>query len=94
MEGFDYPLFEAQALGLPTLSSDISVHQEFHCDAALLFDLHDDGIDCSKKLHDLVSNSALWRELSLRGIANAKRYSLPRQAASICALLKSIAGKS
>jgi glycosyltransferase involved in cell wall biosynthesis len=94
MEGFDYPLFEAQALGLPTLASDISVHQEFHCDAALLFDLHDDGIDCSKKLHDLVSNPALWRELSLRGIDNAKRYSLPRQAASICALLESIAGKS
>jgi glycosyltransferase involved in cell wall biosynthesis len=92
MEGFDYPLFEAQALGLPTLASDISVHQEFHCEEALFFVLHDDGIDCAQKLQDLVSNPALWRELSLRGLANAKRYSLPRQAASICALLQSTAG--
>jgi glycosyltransferase involved in cell wall biosynthesis len=28
MEGFDLPLLEAQAIGLPTLASDIEVHRD------------------------------------------------------------------
>ena len=35
-EGFDYPVLEAKAEGIPTLLSDISVHREFH-DASSLF---------------------------------------------------------
>jgi glycosyltransferase involved in cell wall biosynthesis len=89
MEGFDYPLLEAQALGLPTLASKISVHCEFHCDKAILFELHDDGIDLAHKLSELAASSSLWQDLSLRGISNSKLYSLSRQVSSIKTLLES-----
>ena len=36
-EGFDYPVLEAKAEGIPTLLSQIPVHAEFHAASSLFF---------------------------------------------------------
>ncbi|MCP9779108.1 MULTISPECIES: glycosyltransferase family 1 protein [Cyanobium] len=79
MEGCDYPLLEAQSLGVPTLASDIPVHREMHTDVAILFDLNDGGISLAKALLALTESPALWQQLSLAGMANACKFSISNQ---------------
>jgi len=88
MEGFDYPLLEAQAIGLPTLASRIPVHSEFHSNTSLLFCLSDQGVELSQKLQELFHDPSLWKDLSSRGLLNSRNLSLSRQASSIYAVLK------
>lgn len=87
MEGFDYPVLEAMAEGIPCLISDIPVHRELYQDAALFFDLQDGGEEFSVKLESLIRDSTLWSELSCVGIAKARQLSLERQRQGILALI-------
>ena len=87
MEGFDYPLLEAQALGLPTLASRIPVHQELHSEASLLFELEDGGDTMACLLQRLDREPALWRQLSQAGLRNAMAHSSQRQASQLHHLL-------
>ena len=83
MEGFDYPLLEAQALGLPTLASRIPVHEELYREASLLFELHDNGDTLAQQLLRLSREPALWRQLSQAGLRNAAAYTSQRQALAL-----------
>lgn len=89
MEGFDYPLLEAQARGLPTLASRIPVHQELHGDAALLFELEDHGDTMACLLQRLDREPALWHQLSQAGLHNAAAHTSERQARELHQLLSS-----
>ena len=88
MEGFDYPLLEAQALGLPTLASRIPVHEELHHEAALLFELQDRGDTMAHQLLRLSREPALWRQLSQAGLRNAAAHTSQRQARELHQLLQ------
>lgn len=88
MEGFDYPLLEAQALGLPTLASRIPVHEELHREAALLFELQDCGSTMAHQLLRLSREPALWRQLSQAGLRNAATHTSQRQARELHQLLQ------
>jgi glycosyltransferase involved in cell wall biosynthesis len=88
MEGFDYPLLEAQALGLPTLASRIPVHEELHREAALLFELQDHGDTMARQLLRLSREPALWQQLSQAGLRNAAAHTSRRQALALQKLLK------
>jgi glycosyltransferase involved in cell wall biosynthesis len=88
MEGFDYPLLEAQALGLPTLASRIAVHEELHQGSALLFELHDHGDTMAHQLQRLSREPALWRQLSQAGLRNAAAHTSQRQARELHQLLQ------
>ncbi|MBW0180950.1 MAG: glycosyltransferase family 4 protein [Vulcanococcus sp.] len=88
MEGFDYPLLEAQALGLPTLASRIPVHEELHHEAALLFELQDYGHTMANQLLRLSREPALWRQLSQAGLRNALAHTSQRQARELHQLLQ------
>jgi len=88
MEGFDYPLLEAQALGLPTLASRIPVHEELHREAALLFELQDRGDTMADQLLRLSREPALWRQLSQAGRRNAAVHTSQRQAHHLHQLLQ------
>ena len=90
MEGFDYPLLEAQAHGLPTLASKIPVHEELYRDIALLVDCNDDGVSLAAQLQRLARNPGLWQQLSQAGLQNARYYSLERQCRSLHQLLGSL----
>ena len=90
MEGFDYPLLEAQALGLPTLASSIPVHHELHRDVALLFELRDSGDTMANQLLRLSREHALWRQLSQAGLRNAAAHTSHRQANDLHRLLQDL----
>ena len=90
MEGFDYPLLEAQAHGLPTLASRIPVHLELHSDVALFVDIEDDGVNLAFNLQRLARDPGLWQQLSQAGRRNAQHLSLNRQCRCIQQLLSSL----
>ncbi len=89
MEGFDYPLMEAKARGLPTLASRISSHVELHAETSLLFEVNDGGVSLASQLQNLSQDNSIWQQLSQTGLTHARLYSLKRQTQSIQELLVS-----
>ena len=89
-EGFDYPVLEAKAEGIPTLISDIPVHQEFHRSSSLFFPVDDNGATLAAHLKSLCSGDSTWKELSTQGYALARMLSVERQQEQICAQLDAI----
>ena len=82
-EGFDYPVLEAKAEGLPTLISDIPVHREFHQGSSLFFPVDDDGGALAEHVIACLQDRGLWLQLSQAGYALAQRLSVEAQVASI-----------
>lgn len=72
-EGFGLPIIEANAFGVPVLTSGISAMPEAGGDAALYVDPRDIG-SIVDGLTELISNSALRNKLSARARANAERF--------------------
>ena len=87
-EGFDYPVLEAKAEGIPTLISAIPVHREFHADSSLFFPVDDDGTALARHLIDLIRDPALWGDLSQRGLALARSLSVERQVDAISSQIR------
>ena len=82
-EGFDYPVLEAKAVGIPTLISDIPVHREFHHDSSLFFPVDDDGSALAEHVISCLQDRALWAQLSRAGFVLAQKLSVEAQVASI-----------
>lgn len=78
-EGFDYPVLEAKAEGLPTLISDIPVHREFHEGSSLFFPTGDEGVCFADQVQRLRTDANLWQQLSRQGVALAQSLSVQRQ---------------
>ena len=78
-EGFDYPVLEAKAEGIPTLLSQISVHDEFHAGSSLFFPAESGEEDFVVGLSRLLTDSRLWWELSAKGRQLALALSVTRQ---------------
>ena len=86
-EGFDYPVLEAKAEGIPTLLSDIPVHAEFHAGSSLFFPVEGDGAGFASVLSRLLKESRIWWELSTAGRNLALSLSVTRQQRSINSLM-------
>ena len=82
-EGFDYPVLEAKAEGIPTLISDIPVHREFHGGSSLFFPTDDEGKAMAGQVRALLWDGALWAHLSNAGLDLARSLSVDRQIAQI-----------
>ena len=82
-EGFDYPVLEAKAEGIPTVISDIPVHREFHDGSSLFFPGDDDGSGLAGQVADLLQDSRLWKDLSRKGLDLARTLSVEGQIESI-----------
>ena len=91
-EGFDYPVLEAKAEGLPTLISSIPVHKEFHQQSSLFFPADDDGTVLAEQLSILLKDRAGWQQLSAAGRHLAQSLSIQRQAESVRQLIRELAG--
>lgn len=89
-EGFDYPVLEAKAEGIPTLISDIAVHREFHEGSSLFFPIDDDGTALAAQVRALLSDSFLWQHLSRAGCALARTLTVEAQTAQIADQIRSV----
>ena len=82
-EGFDYPVLEAKAEGIPTLLSQIPVHTEFHADSSLFFPTEGGEEAFATAISRLLGDSRLWRDLSAAGRELALSLSVMRQQRSL-----------
>ena len=89
-EGFDYPVLEAKAEGIPTLLSQISVHEEFHAGSSLFFPAQGGEEAFVGGLTQLLTESRLWCDLSAAGRQLALSLSVTRQQRSLCAQMADI----
>ena len=78
-EGFDYPVLEAKAEGIPTLLSQIPVHAEFHAGSSLFFPAEGGEEAFALELSRLLTDSWLWWDLSAAGRQLALSLSVTRQ---------------
>jgi glycosyltransferase involved in cell wall biosynthesis len=90
-EGFDYPVLEAKAVGLPTVISDIAVHREFHKGSSLFFPPHDDGSVLASHLQQLRTDQRAWQHLSEAGYHLAQQLSVAVQRDRIRELISAVA---
>ncbi len=74
MEGFGLTGLEAMKLGLPVISSNATCLPEIYGDAAKYFS-PDNVQELVTALETIMQNPELRKELSIRGVLRAKRYS-------------------
>jgi glycosyltransferase involved in cell wall biosynthesis len=72
-EGFGLPIVEAQAIGLPVITSDVAPMSDIAGDGALLVDPYD-PTQIHAALEQLLRSPSLVRQLSDRGKRNADRF--------------------
>ncbi len=82
-EGFDYPVLEAKAEGIPTLLSHIPVHAEYHTGSSLFFPPEGGEEAFALGLNRLLTDSRLWWDLSTAGRELAVSLSVKRQQQAI-----------
>jgi glycosyltransferase involved in cell wall biosynthesis len=92
-EGFGLPTLEAMACGTPTVLAASSSHPEVGGDAALYF-APGDSSGLAAQLSRLLSDDALGRALSEKGLAQAARFTWRRTAAMTADAYRSVAGTS
>jgi len=91
-EGFGVPILEAQAVGRPVLTSDLSPMKEVAGNGALLVNPFDIS-DIRQGIEKLISDKNLREKMSLSGIENAKKYSSKSIASEYYKLYKEISKK-
>ncbi len=88
MEGFNYPVLEAMAEGVPTLISSIPVHQELYSGCSRFFNLDPGLQQLSAAMLELGSDQDLWTQISTAGMQRAQSLSVIRQQRAINQLIQ------
>lgn len=88
-EGFGLPVLEAQAAGVPVMTSNRSSLPEVAGDAALLVDPEDTEA-IAAAMRRISEDEALREDLIRKGHENVKRFSWPRAARETLAVLKQV----
>ncbi len=89
-EGFGFPVLEAQACGVPLLTSTSSSLPEVAGDGALLVDPLDEAA-LTAGLVRVLEDEALRQDLSARGRANLRRFSWDTAAQTVADVLHALA---
>ncbi|MBW4985706.1 glycosyltransferase [Mameliella sp. CS4] len=92
-EGFGMPIIEAQAIGRPVLTSDLSPMREVAGGAAALVDPTDTG-RVRAGLVRLLEDAGHREDLVRRGRENARRFAAGRIAGQYADLYREVAGKA
>ncbi len=90
-EGFDYPILEAKAEGIPTLISDIKVHREFHSDSSQFFSIKNGTDSFCDAFKELLVDDNMWSDLSYKGYELAKSMTIRNQVTQISNQIDEIA---
>ena len=90
MEGYDYPVLEAKAEGLPTLISDIPVHREIHDQSSLFFSPDVNGDQFADLVIKLATDNDLWKQLSAAGHQLASHLTITSQQQKIRSVLNQL----
>ena len=72
-EGFGMPIIEANYVGIPVITSNLSPMKEIARNSSLLFDPYKPN-DLKNKLILLIKNSELRKKLIINGFINANKY--------------------
>ena len=72
-EGFGMPIIEANYVGIPVITSNLSPMKEIARNSSLLFDPYK-PYDLKNKLILLIKNSELRKKLIINGFINANKY--------------------
>lgn len=86
-EGFGLPILEAQSVGVPVITSNISSMPEVSDSSAILVDPYDTN-EIAEAAYKLISDEKLRNDIVNRGFENVKRFSWDRCAEEIEELLK------
>lgn len=92
-EGFGFPVLEAQACGVPVLTSTVSSLPEVAGDAAWLVEPTDvDAI--TEGLHRLLTDEGLRARLIACGYRNVQRFSWAQAARRVLSVLEDVGGSA
>lgn len=89
-EGFGLSVLEANATGVPVITSNLPPMTEVGGVAALYVDPHDTGA-IAKAMEDVISDTVLREKLIAKGYENVKRFSWKRSAALLLRILQNSA---
>lgn len=89
MEGFDLPVLEAMACGLPVVASDIPVHREYFAEAARLVPPRDPDA-LADAIGQLLTAPDERHRLRSLGLTAAQRFSWPVAARQVHAVYDSL----
>ena len=90
MEGFNFPVLESMAEGIPCLISDIQVHQEIYSGSSLFFDPRYGAERLADHIITLCRDQQTWSELSNSGYRLANKLQVSNQVQSILSVLEMI----
>jgi glycosyltransferase involved in cell wall biosynthesis len=88
-EGFGFPVLEAQACGVPVLTSNTTSLPEVAGDGALFVDPHDENA-IAAGLRELLESTSLRQDIIQYGSENLTRFSWKRTAHTVAELMKAL----
>jgi len=86
-EGFGLPILEAQSVGTPVVTSDISSMPEVAGNSAVLVDPKDPSA-IAEAVHKLISNESYKNDIIEKGYQNIKRFSWEKCAREVSSILQ------
>ncbi len=88
-EGFGFPVLEAQACGVPVLTSNTTSLPEVAGDGALFVDPQDENT-IAAGLRELLESTSLRQDIIQYGVENLERFSWQRTAHTVAELMKEL----
>ncbi len=88
-EGFGFPVLEAQACGVPVLTSNTTSLPEVAGDGALFVDPHDENA-IAAGLSELLESTSLRQDVIQYGTENLARFSWEKTAHTVAELMKAL----
>ncbi|MBU0629936.1 MAG: glycosyltransferase family 4 protein, partial [Candidatus Margulisbacteria bacterium] len=86
-EGFGLPILEAMSCGIPVITSNISSMPEVAGEAAILIDPQKTG-QLTEAMSRIMNDPEMARELSRKGLEQAKKFSWEKAAAETLAVIE------
>src|SRR4030042_2479349 len=85
-EGFGLPILEAQSVGTPVVTSNISSMPEVAGDGAVLVDPKSPE-ELTEAVFDLISDEAYKNDITEKGLENVKRFSWEKCAKELAEII-------